>query len=206
MLLDASTSIRNLGLIPTLIQKCTEFEEAQLEFSRNRVSRRIFHTAATELDGREFVSAQEIVEKRPFGHHYRTGRGTYLDKFVCEESYALLTRFDKDDSSETVHVLAVMTDGENRGPDYSSRIKTAMGEICKRAKACGGFAQSRIVVWYIGVGLTKEEHLRTARDRYGIPECWIKWVPATTDGVTEAGDALVCQTRILSGGGETRWQ
>jgi len=185
-LLDASSSISSRGLIEAVLATAASLETLPARVQGARISRSFFNSQHVQVDEGKFVSAVE----RPFGDFYRTGTGTYLDRFFNRHLRRLERRLSAD--SRRMQLLTVVTDGEDFGSpeDRQALVRERMTRIRELAEAAGGLDKARAVVWYIGVGLTPEHHFRIATDRYCIPREWVSVVPATRAAVSRVGETV----------------
>lgn len=209
-LVDRSSSV---GRLQDVIAKAmTKVEQGLATVPGSEISRTLFDRDFYVLDSPDgdggvvnFIPAGDTT-RRPFTSLYNLGRGTYLERWLSRELQALRNRFDADELSRSLHVLALMTDGEDSAPENYKRahvIRTWMDQIIERAQRCGGIRKSRIAVYYMGVGLTRERHLAIANGLYNIPEEWIAHFPATPEAIRRLGDDATHTVIRMGRGGET---
>ena len=209
-LIDRTGSIKESGLVVPISMAMQQFEARCAELPGAEVSRSVFDTEHVELDGgcEKFVAGSGIL-RAPFAAYYtgffaeHEGSPTWLERYLNHEVQRLLNRFEADKAGERFHLLVVMTDGKNNGPERASSIHHYMSLVRQHAEACGGVAKSRIVVWYFGAGLTREAHVEAATRKYNIPAEWVFHVPATAEGVRAMGMRMTESVTQVYRGGHT---
>ena len=201
-LVDATGSIAEKNLTEVVGEAMTGFERSMAALDDTRLSRTTFNTEQLWHDGEaeKFPRAVKVV-KRPFKGFYLPGGMTHLDRYLSREVQLLLNRYEADRDGDRIHLLMVMTDGLNTGPDRHAMVQHYMEFVRQYAERCGGILGSRILVWYAGVGLTHDEHIQAATERYFSPREWVLHVPANVQGVSNMGSALVEAATVVYRGG-----
>lgn len=208
-LVDASPSIQSSRLVRSMVLANERIELAIATANpRNRQSRAIFHNQHIDADRGQFLDAKG-VNTYPFASFYeiggtdREGHNTYLDRYLNRELRSLISRYDA--NSSEYHILWVITDGYNNGPDRTGKICEKMGEVLARANLCGGVLRSRLVVFYVGLGGSLHHHLEVASVRYKIPKEWVLWQEATEQGIDSVTQTSVTTFQRLAHGDESRF-
>lgn len=205
---DASPSIQSSRLVEALVLANNKIEQAITTANPlNRQSRALFHNEHLDVDRGLFLNAEQLG-CHPFASLYRVGgtdpegNNTHLDRYLNRELRSLVSRYDA--NSEEYHILWVITDGFNNGPDRTAKIQEKLREVVIRAKHCGGVLHSRLIVFYVGLGGDRDHHHVVASVRYGIPQEWVLWEEATQRGVHSATDTSVTTFQRLARGDESR--
>ncbi|MFN8391747.1 MAG: hypothetical protein U0136_15770 [Bdellovibrionota bacterium] len=207
LMYDASASIRDNkpSLVEPLKGAATEFEIGLASNERNLLSRALFHRTVIEIDRRSFLEPS-LWRASPMANFYvANGDRTSLDVVYYSEIKPLCERFEAQPDG-VFHLLMVFTDGRNNGEDLAAKVRARMAHVVDLANTrCDGVLRTRIMVAYIGIGLSREEHLRNCTVRYGIPEQWFKWYPAGEDEVCKMGEEMSQSVSEFSDGNETRF-
>ena len=204
MFYDGSASIRDNrpSLVEPMLGAAAEFEGLFAQNPENRLSRAIFHESILELDQGILTTPDDWL-RRPMGNFYQAnGSKTILDEVYYDEIKTLCQRHDEAEV-EAIHMLLVFTDGRNNGRERAAKIRTRMQRVLELARRTGGVTRSRIVVAYIGIGLTEGTHLDICTTRYGIPREWFKWFPAGEVEVQQMGSKLSESMSDMSQTGDT---
>lgn len=198
---DKSGSIDSSGLVETL---CSTFDRTleSIATAAGSLARIVLFNGEVEVHtGRDrnhqgdidsqFVPAREVAQTS-VSRFYRPGGTTFLERYLCREVQVLLRSFEKDRTGEFTHVLFLITDGRDEAPQQYKRaevIREYMAQVLKHAERCGGVTRSRIVAFYVGIGLTEDEHRETAA-KLGFPTEWVHHVPATMEAVRDLGQTV----------------
>lgn len=211
---DESSSIASSGLVEPL---CGVFDATvqSLASSPGSLARVVlFNGDVRVLTGRDrshtgdvtsqFVPAEEVA-RRSIAKDYRASGTTYLERYLCREAQVLLRSFESDSAGEFTHVMFMFTDGRDEAPQEFKRaaqIREYMQQIVAHANRCGGVKQSRIVAFYVGIGLTEAEHRVIAAD-LGYPPEWVHHVPATREAVDNLSQTVSHTVMDMGRGGQT---
>lgn len=208
LLYDGSASIRDNAppLVNALRGAGEELELRLTAHPENRISRAVFHTDIFEILGGAFLEPEQI-RAHPLGRFYTAnGSSTCLDLVYATEAKSLLKRFLAQPNG-LFHLTAVITDGRNTAKDLSAKAKRRVRRVVEAAEErCGGILSTRVMIAYVGIGLTEGIHLQTCVDRYGIPREWFRWYPAGEDEVGRMGSELSESFDDFTSGGETSFR
>jgi len=213
MMLDKSSSIQMRGLVRPLCAAADQIIAGIAAHRGSLLRLGLFDANYAILTGDrnpdgdiwgQFVPATELAQCS-VAEHYVTGWGTSLDRYLSRELQVLIGSFDDDTRAEFLHVLFTITDGIDTAPQRDKRgreILQYMKQIKARAVGCGGITRSRIVPFYVGIGLTEAQHHEQAA-RYGYPSEWVVWFDGTAREVERAGDDVTHTVMDMGRGGHT---